>query len=86
MGLSRQVVRYRERPVDRPVAVEALVAYGATDRSALVRRIAADGLVQHRRSLRNLEDLLEILEADKDGLVRERAAFIPRERQAGDIS
>jgi hypothetical protein len=83
MGRSRQVVRYHERPVDRPIAIEALIAYGARDRCALVRRIAADGLVQHRRTLRNLEDLLAILEADKDDLVQERATFIRRERQAG---
>jgi hypothetical protein len=83
MGVSRRIVRYHERPVSRPVTIETLVELGAADRSALVRRVAADGLVQHRRSLHNVEEVLAILSVDKNHAVRERAEFIRREREAG---
>jgi hypothetical protein len=81
MGLSRRVVTYGERPLHRTVPIEALIAQGVADRSAMVRRIAADSLVQHRKSLSGLDDLVQTLVSDKSGSVRERALFILQERE-----
>jgi len=83
MGLSRRVVAYGERPLSRTVPVDALIAQGAADKAVTVRRVAADGLVQYRRSLGHLDDLVRRFARDRSESVRERALFILRERGEG---
>lgn len=75
-GIGRRAVLLAERPFDRPVPVEALIRLGLDDRSAAPRRIAAEGLILHRRSLGDIAPLVERLAGDKNPSVRERAAFL----------
>jgi HEAT repeat protein len=62
--------------------LEALIAQGARDRSAVVRRVAAGGLIQHRSSVSNLDEVVQLLAGDKSASVRERAEFVLREQSS----
>lgn len=75
-GISRRVVRLAERPLDRPLPVDALIQLGLGDRSAAPRRVAAEGLILHRHSLGDIAPLVEGLARDRNPSVRERAAFL----------
>lgn len=81
MGLSKRIVAYGERQLNRPVSVDSLIAQGMADKSAMVRRIAADALVQYRKSLNNLDELVQRCASDKNSSVRERALFILHENE-----
>lgn len=85
MGRWRRVPTYGERELCRPTSVETLVAQGADDKSAPVRRAAADGLVAHRTSLKNLDSLLQRFANDKSAAVRERAEFVVEELRRGGV-
>lgn len=81
-GISRRVPVLATRPIAAPEPVAALIAAGARDRSAAVRRVAADGLVRHRRGIAEVDALVETLTRDRNPSVRDRAAFILKERAA----
>lgn len=83
MGRSRQVTVYQQRELSYKESVASLIAQGAVDKAAMVRRVAADGLVQHRKTLSNLDELVSIFAQDKTASVRERAEFIIGERAGG---
>lgn len=83
MGQFRQVVAYHQRELSCKEPIESLIAQGAADRAAIVRRVAADGLVLHRKTLSNLDELVQIFAHDKSASVRERAQFILTEKQEG---
>lgn len=80
MGHFKIAVAYGERPIDRPVSLDSLIAQGAADKAAMVRRVAADGLVRHRASLKEVDHLTQKFAADRSASVRERAIFILKER------
>lgn len=79
-GLSRRVPVVETRPVERFMPPEVLIDEAARDRSAMVRRVAADGVVARRRDLPNLDALIALLAQDPSGPVRERIGFVVRER------
>jgi hypothetical protein len=83
MGLSRRVCAYQQRELSYKKPIASLIAQGAADKSAMVRRVAADSLVQHRKTLSNLDELVSMFARDKSASVRERADFIIRERAEG---
>jgi hypothetical protein len=81
-GTWKPVPLFEERPIARPVSVESLIAAGLSDRSAMVRKTAAEGVVVHRATLAAVEELLPRLLADRNAAVRECGEFIVRERAA----
>jgi len=83
MGQFRRVPTFHRRELDCSEPVEALLAQGAVDKAAIVRKVAADGLVQHRRSLNDLDVLLDLFVQDKSRAVKERANFILNEKEQG---
>ncbi|MGO4706659.1 hypothetical protein AB4072_12895 [Microvirga sp. 2MCAF38] len=80
MGRYKLAVTYAERVIERPVSLDSLIAQGAADKAAMVRRVAADGLVRHRASLNEVDQLTAKFAADRSAAVRERAIFILKER------
>lgn len=71
-----------ERPLERPLPLEALVEMGAADRAAPVRRVAAEALVRHHLSLGNAGRLLDRLLSDTSPAIRRRAEFVGKVRAA----
>ncbi|MEP2767429.1 MAG: hypothetical protein ABJU46_18640 [Paracoccaceae bacterium] len=83
MGKYRTEAIYDHRKISIPVAPIDLIAVGASDRSAMVRRRAADGLI----ALRNEPDLKDDLDAIATSLqedpnigVRNRIEFFRRKQ------
>jgi hypothetical protein len=85
LGKARTVVRYAERPVVRPPALESLLGKAALDRAVFVRLVVADWVVKHRATLENVDELLAAFRRDKSPAVRLRAEFIDRERAARSL-
>ncbi|NIX75372.1 hypothetical protein [Microvirga terricola] len=81
MGHFKLVVAYGERMIERPVSLASLITQGAMDKTPAVRRVAADGLVRHRASLKEVDQLTQKFAADRSASVRERAIFILKERE-----
>jgi HEAT repeat protein len=73
--LGRRAVR---RPVSVQYDIDMLIRQGAADRSPLVRRAAADGLVQHAGSLTNVRSLMTLFDGEKSPSVRWRIEYLAR--------
>lgn len=84
-GLGRTVPVYETRDIGVSIQREALLAQGARDRGAVVRRTAADAAIKYRTTLGNLDEIVRLLANDKSRAVRERIAFIQR-KLAGEPS
>lgn len=78
-GLYRRVPLYAHRPTGRAASLDALIALGARDRSAAVRRIAADGLIKHRHTLEAPGALTALFLNDRSPSVRQRAEWLAAE-------
>lgn len=74
----RWVPVLKERQVKRSLSTGDLIELAAVDRSPLVRKAAADGLIQHRAELLNIRQIAKLLRDDKSPAVRERIAFVDR--------
>ena len=87
-GLSRRAPCFASRSIQRPGPVEELIAIVAHDRSAAVRRVAAEGIVRLRRELANPGALLALLRDDRSPSIRQRIAFVERDLglELGDAS
>lgn len=79
-GLYRRVPVFDQREISRPRELEALIGQGANDRSAAVRKVSAAGLLQHHKSLSDPDGIIARLTTDRSSAVRERIAFILKER------
>jgi hypothetical protein len=77
-GITRRVPVLGRRSVVRPIPVDTLIRQGAADRSPLVRRGAAHGLVQHATSLGNIEPLVALFHNDKSPSVRWDMEYLMR--------
>lgn len=77
-GLSRTVPVYEARDIAMAFSREALLAQGARDRSAAVRKVAASAAIKYRATLGNLDEVVRLLANDKSSAVRERIAFIQK--------
>jgi HEAT repeat protein len=75
IGLFRYEPIWLDRPINRPLPIEALLEIGASDRSAAVRKIAASGLIAHFDALPGARALAQRLAGDSNPAVRERARF-----------
>ncbi len=69
-GITRRVPILARLTIPRPAPVDVLLRQGAADRSPLVRRAAAYGLVQHAASLRNIKPLMISFSSDKSPSVQ----------------
>jgi hypothetical protein len=78
LGLARRVATIAGRDLARPASIEALISRAAADRSAVVRKIAADALIQHRRAGLRLPDVEQRLATDRNAAIRDRIAFLQR--------
>jgi hypothetical protein len=77
-GITRRVPILARRAIPRPAPVDVLIRQGAADRSPLVRRIAADGLVDHAASLTNTRPLMRLFDSEKSASVRWRIEYLAR--------
>jgi hypothetical protein len=77
-GFTRRLPVLGRRSVVRPIPVDTLIRQGAADRSPLVRRAAAHGLVQHATSLGNIEPLVALFHNDKSPSVRWDMEYLMR--------
>ena len=66
------------RDLTRPAPLLELLDIGARDRSAIVRKIVADAIIEHRRDVPGLRPLIEKLAFDRNPGVRERIAYVIR--------
>lgn len=82
LGKERRVMAFAERAVERPRPLGALIAQAAADPAANVRKIAAEGMVEHGGALPNLEELMGALAGDRCKGVRERIDFLRRHQPA----
>jgi hypothetical protein len=69
-GRTRRVPVLARRQVPQPAALDALIRQGAADRSPLVRRAAANGLVQHAAGLGDIQPLISLFDGEKSPSVR----------------
>ncbi len=74
------VPRFEQRPIPRPMLVEDLIELAAVDRSPLVRKAAADGLIRFRQQLPNIRQVAQLLRDDKSKPIRERIEWLERKR------
>jgi hypothetical protein len=77
-GITRRVPVLGRRSIVRPAPLHTLFRQGATDRSPLVRRVAAHGLVQHATSLGDIEPFIRLFDNDKSPSVRWNIEYLMR--------
>jgi hypothetical protein len=79
-GLSKRVPRFglRAIPVSAPIA--ELITQGAHDRSAVVRKVVAEALMEVQPQPANAEAVIARLASDCSAAVRSRADFLMRQR------
>jgi len=77
-GISRRVPVLARRRLSAQAPVDALIRQGAEDKSPLVRRAAASGLVKHAADLADVEKLMALFATDKTPSVRWRMDFLAR--------
>lgn len=75
-NLARRVPRVETRAIVRPISMFDALAMAAVDRSAVVRRTAAEAIVRHRRELSNVAALLDLLRDDSSPSVLQRVRFV----------
>lgn len=77
-GWRQRVVLLDSRPLVVDQDIETLIRQGLADRSGVVRRVAADALIEHRPSLSGVDELVTRMAADRSPSVRERADYLIR--------
>ncbi len=77
-GWRQRILLLDSRPLVVDQDVDTLIRQGLADRSAVVRRVAADALVEHRSSVRGVDELIARMAADRSPSVRERADYMVR--------
>jgi hypothetical protein len=77
-GLRRRVPVLETRDIQRARAAADLIRESARDKSAIVRRVAADALIAARSQLPDEEALIALLAKDRSPAVRSRADFMLR--------
>lgn len=74
----RRLPKLATRPVKRPLALADLIRRAARDKSAAVRKVAADGLIAVRSELDNADELTALFARDRNPAVRSRAEYLLR--------
>lgn len=78
MGIRRRVIVSDRRPLVVDCSREAMIARGIEDRSAIVRRVALDGVMRYLSGTSTGRGYAAALVGDRSASVRERAEFILR--------
>jgi hypothetical protein len=78
-GLSRRIRVFASRNIKRAMPLNPLIAMGLRDRSAMVRRVAADSLIEHRDTFPDVQSAISLLARDKSPALRQRADFLARQ-------
>lgn len=85
-SLKRRVARYETRVISHDMDISDLLAKAVTDRSTMVRNVAADHLIAHGAETRSeTERLAKLLLADKRSSVVGRAKFCLKKLQSEDV-
>ncbi|MFO1110548.1 MAG: hypothetical protein U1E61_15300 [Bradyrhizobium sp.] len=79
----RRIPRFETRAITRSEPAVSLLCEAASDRAAVVRKVAADALIEGAR-LPNRENLIAQLANDKSAVVRSRADFLLRHSSPAD--
>jgi len=79
-NLKKRVPLLDSREIQVQSALDVLIREAVTDRSVLVRRVAADASIAHRKELPNLDEMIRLLATDGNSSIRERADFLIRHR------
>jgi hypothetical protein len=74
----RRVPKFATREIRRPLPVADLIRQAASDKSAVVRKVAADGLIAMRSELENADKLIVLFASDPSPAVRSRADYLLR--------
>lgn len=77
MGERRRILLTESRAISTPEPPGLLEA-GIADRSALVRKVAADAVVERMKDLPNIVEIMGRLAKDRSSAVRDRADYIAR--------
>jgi hypothetical protein len=80
LGISKRRTAFEHRKLSHNLEPETLAAQAARDRSALVRKIAADALIQNRPQLRNSDSIIAALKNDRNKTVRDRIEYVLKTR------
>lgn len=78
MNIRRRAPVFDGRPLEAPPPKGAVIAMGVADRSAVVRKVALDGLIRFRAEVDGAKAMAEALLGDRSAAVRERAEFVIR--------
>jgi hypothetical protein len=84
-GLWKRIPLLAHRAIAHGHAPELLIREGLRDRSAVVRRVAADALIERRKSFPDLDAIVATMAADRSPGIRERADFIVRNPSQDDV-
>jgi hypothetical protein len=79
-GLYKRTTEFADRPLTVPTNADAVIRRALVDRSASVRRVAADALIARRATYPHLDEAVEVMLGDRSPGLRERGAFLVRER------
>ncbi len=77
-GVRRRKPLLQSRPLSLAFQIEPLIHSGLNDRFVMVRRVAADGLIEHRGSLSQVSEIANRLLIDRSSAIRDRADFLLR--------
>lgn len=77
-GVRQRIVLTDSRDLAVDQDPEALIRQGLADRSAVVRRVAADALIERRASIRDVDQLVARMTTDRSPSIRERADYMIR--------
>jgi hypothetical protein len=77
-GLSRRVVAFDSRAIQHDYPLPGLTLTALRDRSAAVRRAAADALIEQRSTFPDIDRIVGELSRDRSPAIRERADFLQR--------
>jgi hypothetical protein len=83
-GIMRQVPVVASRPVNLTVEIEPFIRAGLKDPFVAVRKVAADGLYEKRKSTSDALSLAQSLLDDRSVAVRDRASFLVRQFSGKD--
>jgi hypothetical protein len=77
---ARRISLYAQRAITEQYATDTLITKGLQDKSAMVRRVAADALIERRETFADIEDAIAKLGRDPSPSLKERALFLARKR------
>ena len=77
-GVSRQVAVFESRLVHHQNPLPALILLAIAARSAAVRRVGADALIEHRAQFPEIDPTVAAMAVDRSPSIRDRAEFLQR--------